>query len=513
MGVEVGGKITVASMTSTLKAVVKTTVDVGLACPGGNNCSVVKAFGPLEFSGVPTFDVPSLNDFRFEPTVSAYTFVKASIGNPFLASLRFDAFKVKAGAALKGNFAPQRVQAGDTQYSSDYKLVSELKAGADTGFTGLAGFLGLNAFAEAVLEISSDLGTTPTGTVSADVAQFNAGDTFNVEVKLDPLRTGFLPLVGPYNVERVVLARKDATGATQEVASVTAQPDQTQFAFPLEATASGRTDEFFAFVVTRLLPTDVFSLELGQAKAPVPVSRVAGTVTLETTYDIQVSAEGRVDIGNCGFNRPPAECRAVETSRLQAATRVELTLATTGELTLGRAATLQQQSMGVTGSETGVLLRELNGQGETCQMTATQNLDASGSAQRAETADWQLLVQPDGSLVLTPGEVRVIYALSNSGQTTVRGLSQGCGPDGPFTSVQPFGPVISTPAAVLFPTDFAGAVNPGDSVWQGEATRSFAGEGNACLALQNISVIQLLSGSAQISCTATTRAVWRLERQ
>lgn len=265
VGVEVGGKITVASMTSTLKGVVKTTVDVGLACPGGTNCSVVKTFGPLTFSGVPTFDVPSLNDFRFEPTASAYTFVKASIGNPFLTSLRFDAFKVKAGAALKGNFAPQRVQTGDAQYSSDYKLVSELKAGADTGFTGLAGFLGLNAFAETVLEISADLGTTPIGTVSADVAQFSAGDTFNVAVKLDPKMTGFVPLVGPYNVDRIVLVRQDATGATGEVASVIARDGQTDFNFSLKATASGRTDEFFAFVVTRLLPTDVFSLELGRA--------------------------------------------------------------------------------------------------------------------------------------------------------------------------------------------------------------------------------------------------------
>lgn len=296
VGIELGGKLTALSMGITWKASLKTTVDVGLACPGGTNCNVVKTFGPLEANVVPTYDLPSLADARLEPTVSTYAFAKASIGNPFLRSLRFDAFKVKAGAALKGNFAPQAIQAADPLYSSDYKLVSELKVGADTGFTDFASFLGLNAFLETVLEISTDLGTTPTGAVTADVAEFAFGDTVNFAVKLDPRKIGFLPLIGPYNVERILIVRHAFTLDAREVASVTALPGQTEFNIPFKPTDRGRTDEFYAFVVTKLLPVGLFSLELGRATALAPDNlrqtvQIPAQLTGPTTFT--VTAESR----------------------------------------------------------------------------------------------------------------------------------------------------------------------------------------------------------------------------
>lgn len=259
----------------------------------------------------------------------------------------------------------------------------------------------------------------------------------------------------------------------------------------------------------RIDPIDVFEINVALGA----VGSFAGTVTLETSHDIRISATGEVDIGNCGFSRPPAVCRAVETAHLAASTRVELTLATAGELTLGRAATLQQQGITVTGAETGSRLREANGEGELCQVSGSSRLDASGPARRAETADWQLRVQPDGSLTLTPGAVRVVYELTNTGQSTVR-QSQGCAPEGERTVTTPIGPAVSQAEGRLFPTDFAGTVNPADSVWQGEATRTFESQGAACLeTLQNLAVLPLLSGVPQITCTATTRAIWRLVRQ
>lgn len=277
VGVELGGKLTAVNMGITVKGTARTSGDVGLACPAATGCAIVSEFGKLDVTATPSSDLPSLtgDDLRLEPTLSAYAFVKAAIGNPFLKSLRFDAFKVKAGMALRGNFAPQSTQASDAAYQSDYKLVSELKAGADTGFSGLAGFLGLNAFAETLLEVSVDVATTPAGALSADRAEFAGGDTVNFKVRLDPAKTRFLDV---YNVERVILVRHKPFLGVTEVGSVTASEDQTEFDFvftsPIGASA-GRADEFYAFVVTRLLPFDVFALELGRAPAPNQIGSIS----------------------------------------------------------------------------------------------------------------------------------------------------------------------------------------------------------------------------------------------
>ena len=260
VGVELGGKVTLANMGFSVKGTAKTTGDVGLACPPVTGCAIVHEFGPLDTAATPTPDLPSVADFRIEPSLSTYAFIKASIGNPFLQSLRFDAFKVKAGMALKGNFAPQIIQLADPSYQSDYKLVSELKAGVDTGFTGLAGLLGLNAFAETLLEVSLDVANSPTGTVSADKAQYDLNEAMNFKVKLDPAKINFL---GLYNVQRVVLVRGFA-----EVASITASAGQNEFDFNMPAPTNVRASEYTVFLVTALLNTDLLALEVGQAGSP-----------------------------------------------------------------------------------------------------------------------------------------------------------------------------------------------------------------------------------------------------
>lgn len=241
------------------------------------------------------------------------------------------------------------------------------------------------------------------------------------------------------------------------------------------------------------------------------VGSFAGTVTLETRYTVSWSTAGDIELSNCGFTRPPATCSGTESGSLQASTRTELTVGTAGELTLGRTATLQPQGNVVTGSETGTRQREVTGKGESCDMSASSQLTGSGPAQRAEATDWQLLVQPDGALKLTPGTVRTVFALTNAGQSTIR-LQPGCVPAGTFT--EPIGPSPSQPEGRLFATDFTGTVNPGDSVWQGEATRDFSAQGATCLeTLQSTSILSVKGGTPQISCTATVRAVWRLVRQ
>ena len=275
MGVELGGKLTVANFGVSATASVSTALRLGLGCPDGTNCAVVTEVDPLKTAFTPQMDLPLLvEDIRLEPSLSIYGYIKASIGNPFLRALRFDAFKATVGPSLKGSFAPKSAQMFDPAYQSSYKLVGEIKAGADTNFIDLAAFLGLNNIAANALELSADIASTPAGTVTANKVNAVLGETVEFTVKLDPTKIDFLPVVGPYNVKRVVLVRDISAvpllgAVSKEVASVDAVRGQTEFKLsftPASAAEAGPTDKFYAFVVTTLLPTDLFALELGRAQ-------------------------------------------------------------------------------------------------------------------------------------------------------------------------------------------------------------------------------------------------------
>jgi hypothetical protein len=291
VGVELGGKVTLASLGITAKAEVKTTVDVGIACPGGSNCALVSQFGKLDTAFTPTLDAPGLQDLRLEPSLATYGFVKASIGNPFLKKLRFDAFTVKAGVVLKGSFSPQVTQIADAAYKSDYKLASELKAGAGAELAGAAALLGLKDLAAAALEVSAEIATSPAGTVEADKSDFLAGEVVNFTVKLDPGKVDFLPVIGPYNVKRIVLVRKTLDFAPQTVASIEAQSMQTEFRMPVTVGEAGKAHEFFAFIVTNLVPFDALSLELGQASATTSAPPLRGTFQYGLTKNETIISE------------------------------------------------------------------------------------------------------------------------------------------------------------------------------------------------------------------------------
>ena len=295
-GVEFGGKVTLASMGVTANYGGKTTFDVGIACPGGGDCSLVKAFG--EFNPKPSFiqDVPSLGDLRYEPSFGVYAFAKASIGNPFLKKFKFDALSVKLGTALRGSFAPMSTQIEDPLYKSDYKVVSELRAGAGTQLSGLAAMLGLRSLSAIDLLLSATLGSSPVGTVAADKTSFARGESVNFKVTMDPTKLDFLPVVGPYNVRDIVLVRRIDITTQQEVGRIRAVSGQTEFNFPVTANDGGRADEFYAFVVTALAPLDLLALEIGRVSppaAPVIVNAGgAGSGTVGLPFSLTANATG-----------------------------------------------------------------------------------------------------------------------------------------------------------------------------------------------------------------------------
>lgn len=275
-GPEAGGKVTVATMGIASKAQAKAKAQIGLACPGGADCSFVRELTDRKLEYEPKVDLPSIGDLRVEPTLMAFGFVDLQIGNPFLRRIRFEAFKLRAGGKLAASFAPMIGQITDTDYKSDYKVSLEATAGLGAELDSVLQLLGLSSISALELTISTDLARSPVGTVTADRATFSAGDTVNFSVHFEPATKDFFPGIGPFNISRVLLVRRNGLQTTL-VASATAAPDQTDFNIPFTAADFGTVGEFTAFVVTGLLPAEPLGLEIGAATGTNP----GGPTTLQ----------------------------------------------------------------------------------------------------------------------------------------------------------------------------------------------------------------------------------------
>ncbi len=273
IGMEAAGKVTAATLGIGAKAEFSSKIVAGINCP-----SVVVFF--CEFEGstkdstakfTPTIDLPSIGDIRLEPSLSAFGYMEATIGNVFLKSLRFEFVKAKVGATLAGSFALKESQLADAAYASSYKLSLDASVGTGAKMGAVLQMLGAPDVAAAEVKLSTDIAKSPKGlagaTVTADKANFVAGDLVTFTVKLDPATVDFLPLVGPYNVKSVQLVRKANPNLTivPVVGTVDAVSGQTEFTFVHTATSAGSASQFSAFVVTQLAPFDFLSLELGTA--------------------------------------------------------------------------------------------------------------------------------------------------------------------------------------------------------------------------------------------------------
>lgn len=261
VGLEAGGKVTVATLGIKSTVQTQTRAQVGLACPSGADCEFVRTLDDLRVEYQPTVDLPSIGDLRVEPTLMAYGWISAEIGNPFLRSIRFEAFTARAGAKLAGSFAPMLVQITDAAYQSDYKVALEAEAKVGADLDGALALLGLDELAAIELTIGTDLAKSPAASVMASQASFAAGDVVRFSVRFDPARKDFFPGVGPYNIDEVLLVRKNGLAA-EVVGRASASTGQTEFTIPFNATDFGSATEFSAFVVTKLMPAQVLALEL-----------------------------------------------------------------------------------------------------------------------------------------------------------------------------------------------------------------------------------------------------------
>lgn len=267
VGFEVAGKVTVADVQLGLNSTVSNNLEIGLRCNG--DCEFVAETSNFRSTHTPKVSLPGVEDFRVAPEFSAFGYAEAVIGNPFLNSLRFEAFELKAGPKLEGKFAPVATQIAATDFKSSYKLSLGVAAGFGDDIEQVLNLLGIVEVGGEVLELTTDLGTSPTGVLTVDRDRFVTGETSDFQLKLDAPTVEFL---GLYNIKEILLVRN--SGGQREVARATASSGQTTFDFSFVSPNAGQTSEFTAFVVTRLLPLDLLALELDTARASnaVPVA-------------------------------------------------------------------------------------------------------------------------------------------------------------------------------------------------------------------------------------------------
>jgi Bacterial Ig-like domain (group 2)/WD40-like Beta Propeller Repeat len=260
-GVELGGKLTAASLNIGVEAQARDSVAFGLQCAAATlGCGVVHELGPVEVAWAPKLETPSLANLRLEPSFEAFGSLKLKMGSLQLAQWRFELMNVKIGAKLAGDYAPQTVQILDPEYRSSYKLSIETSAKPGDDLQSLAAKLRVGVISALAKVVSGEIAKSPSGTLKADRPSYNTGDTGHANVTMEAENLKFL---GFYNIDRILLVRY-AAGAATVLASQTATPGQSEFDLTFPVVGVVDATELYAFVVTKLAPLDLLGLELAR---------------------------------------------------------------------------------------------------------------------------------------------------------------------------------------------------------------------------------------------------------
>ena len=266
MGVTLSGKVTTASLSASLKTEVTGDLVLGIDCPNEGVCSLMRRLDLKRPTITPRLAAQfGAQGVRLEPEVEIYGYAEATVGAAWLKKLRLTLLEATAGGKVAGSFALPVAQMGDADYKSDYKVSLEGSAGLSGKLNGrlaeALARLGLKEIVGAKLTVSVPLASSPEGTLVATVGAFTAGAPVHLTLHLD---AGTASPFGAYNVKEVVLMRR-VDGLANVIARSTAGDGQVDFAFDWVADRAGNTKELFAFAVTKLLPFDLFALELATA--------------------------------------------------------------------------------------------------------------------------------------------------------------------------------------------------------------------------------------------------------
>jgi hypothetical protein len=218
--------------------------------------------------------------FRVELRLYGFGFAKLNIGNPFLQSLQFETFDLRAGLAQVVDLAPMSVQVNDTGYRSHYQLALLGQAKAGAKIEALMNLLQIT-FVKVELELELPLAESPKGsfTISPDTVQAGnnsqLGDMATFTVTLDSVT-----YLGAYVVEGIdIYWLKDGELANGRpgCTSMTASANQTTFSCQADFLEEHEGEQtFYAFVRASLFGVSLpVPLEVStDAKATVGVGEV-----------------------------------------------------------------------------------------------------------------------------------------------------------------------------------------------------------------------------------------------
>ncbi len=256
VGAEASGKVTLVSAKVGGSVTISGNIQAGIQCTSANGtCALTGSATATTPVFTPTLTLPALNQAKFEPAVTLFGFIAAELGNADIEQLQFEALEAKVGPKLTATYMIEALQIDNPDPSdgrAKYSLSIEgevgpgLKLGEFLQYTGLATFVPLK------LTFSGSLGESPTGTATADRASYLPGNAATVTVTLDPANASFL-LGTQYNIDKVVVARKDGPFTTQTLATVTATAGQTNFTIPFTSPGLIAASELFVFVVPKFL--------------------------------------------------------------------------------------------------------------------------------------------------------------------------------------------------------------------------------------------------------------------
>jgi sugar lactone lactonase YvrE len=283
VGFGIGGTVTVAGVGVEPSAEASIDTEVGLSCPGGQNCQALSSLVP-KADGALNPKLPSLTNptaqFRVEPEASAFAFVAFEDKGPLIKAIGLKPIlEGRGGLKQAANLATVEGQIADDSYKSDYKLTLEGSAGLGAGVEQVVRYFRLSVSGELKKEATILLARSPEATkIERDRTSFAFGDTVRFTVTLDPSTLTYpIPATAPipafvYNVQEVkIFQKKSLAGGGFEpvlIASRSATSGQQTFSLQgsaVEASTSAPVDPFYAFVKTTFLPLPLIGdLELGQ---------------------------------------------------------------------------------------------------------------------------------------------------------------------------------------------------------------------------------------------------------
>lgn len=297
VGFEIGGEVTVAQLKAVTKVGSKARIELGLACADGGSCSMVRELRDSQFTLEPELALPGgetgLDQLRLEVEAKLFGYAEVQFGSRLFRRLRVEALEARAGAGLEGEFAPAFTQTADASFKAKYAGKGFVSAEAGTELGGLAELLGLDEITFLELGLDFPFAESPQGRVTANRRQFLIGESVRFTVEFGAPTVDFIPGVGPFNLREVVLIRQ-VPGGVEEVARQPAVTGQSVYMFDVVAPASGRAEEYFGFVVTRLAPFDFFALEVGAATSrPTAWSPSVAIATSRSSFDYLAAAANR----------------------------------------------------------------------------------------------------------------------------------------------------------------------------------------------------------------------------